>query len=142
MILQALSLCPIKADPHNGEQKTASLTTACLQMSTELTRGVHLSLHYCVPAALRCFNGDGHGLSQEMGCRTGQTSAQMPYQWMCKHGPVLCPVQAVSIVSASPERAASTVFQSTGREQGKSSETACFLHNTSAPFVSHGGIFP
>lgn len=91
MILQAASLCPVRADPRNGEQKTAFLTAASLQMSRELTRGVRLSLHYWVPVALRCSNVDGRGLRREVGCQTGQTSAQMPYPWMCKHGPVLCP---------------------------------------------------
>lgn len=142
MILQAPSLCPVNADPHNGEQKTASPTTTRLQMSRELTRGVHLSLHYLVSAALRCSNMDGCDLSQEMRCQMSQTSAQMLYQWMYKYGPVLCPIQAVSPVSTSPERAASPLFQSTGIEQGKSGETVCLLHNTEHPFCVTWQHFP
>lgn len=57
-----------KTDPRNGEQKTAFLTTASLQMLRERTRCVHLSLHYWIPAALRCSNVDGRALHREVGC--------------------------------------------------------------------------
>lgn len=111
-------------------------------MPRELTGGADLCLRCLVSAALRCFDVDGRGLSQEMRCQTSQTSAQMTYQWMCKYGPVLCPVQAVPLVSTSPDCATSPLFQSTGREQGKSGETVCFLYHTELPFRLTWWHFP
>lgn len=55
---------------------------------------------------------------------------------------LLCPIQAVSPVSMSPERTTSPLFQSTGREHRKSSETMCFLHNTEHPFCLTQWHFP
>lgn len=142
MIPQALSLCPIKADLHNWEEKTTSPTTTCLQMSMELTRVVHLSLCYQVPAALRCSNVDGHGLSQEMGCQASQTKAQMRYQWMCNHRQVLCPVQAMCPVSTSPEHDFTLIpkhWQGARKEQ-RDHVFLALTQNT--PFASHNGISP